>query len=90
RVSAFTGIPTIIGMPFHEEMWRGSDGHVGERMADVRRIYENPDLCLNLMAKYGMTHIFVGQAERDVYNVNLPLDKLTEVYSNGGTVIYKI
>ncbi|MBP5083633.1 MAG: hypothetical protein J6104_05325, partial [Methanomicrobium sp.] len=83
-------IPTIIGMPFHEEMWRGSDGHVGERMADVRRIYENPDLCLNLMAKYGMTHIFVGQSERDVYNVNLPLDKLTEVYSNGGTVIYKI
>ncbi len=90
RVSAFTGIPTIIGMPFHEEMWRGSDGHVGERMGDVRRIYENPDLCLNLMAKYGMTHIFVGQSERDVYNVNLPLDKLTEVYSNGGTVIYKI
>ena len=90
RVSTFTGIPTVIGMPFHEEMWRGSDGHVGERMSDVRRIYENPDLCLNLMAKYGMTHIFVGQAERDVYNVNLPLDRLTEVYSNGGTVIYKI
>ena len=90
RVSAFTGIPAVIGMPFHEEMWRGSDGHVGERMSDVRRIYENPDLCLNLMAKYGMTHIFVGQAERDVYDVNLPLDKLNVVYSNGGTVIYEI
>ena len=90
RVSSFTGIPTVIGMPFHEEMWRGSPGHVGERMGDVRRIYENPDLCLNLMAKYGMSHIFVGQSERDVYNVNLPLDKLTEVFSNGGTVIYRI
>ena len=25
RISSFTGIPGIIGMPFHEYMWRGDD-----------------------------------------------------------------
>ncbi|NLZ30220.1 MAG: hypothetical protein GX885_05700, partial [Methanomicrobiales archaeon] len=26
RVSTFTGIPTVLGMPFHEYMWRGDEG----------------------------------------------------------------
>lgn len=90
RVSSMTGYPTIIGMPFHEQMWRGDLGLVGERMSDVRKIYENPDDCISLMKKYGMTHIFVGKSEDEIYNVNLPYNQFKEIFRNEGATIYAL
>ena len=90
RISAFTGYPTIIGMPFHEQMWRGDNALIGERMADVKKIYENPDECIKLMKKYGMTHIYVGKSEEERYNVNLLYSQLTVFYQNEGAVIYAL
>ncbi|MBN2733323.1 MAG: hypothetical protein JXQ82_00485 [Methanomicrobiaceae archaeon] len=90
RVSSMTGYPTIIGMPFHEQMWRGDAALVGERMSDIKKIYENPKECASLMEKYSMTHIFVGEPENKRYNLNLPYDLLTIVYQNDGVVIYAL
>ncbi len=42
RISSFTGIPAIVGQPFHEFMWRGdTTGWYSTRPADIRSIYED-------------------------------------------------
>jgi len=91
RISSFTGIPAIIGMPFHEFMWRGDDtGWVSSRKADIQDIYEQPDQTIPLMKKYNATMLYVGDAERERYNVSLPSDGLEKVYSADNTQIYRL
>ncbi|MFY9981829.1 MAG: DUF2298 domain-containing protein [Methanoregula sp.] len=91
RISSFTGIPGILGEPFHEYMWRGdTTGWYSARPADVRSIYENPDQTVALMKKYNATLLYVGDLERETYNVSLPATGLEQVYSGQGTDIYRI
>jgi len=91
RVSSFTGIPGIIGMPFHEFMWRGDDtGWFSTRNNDIRAIYEQPDKTIPLMKKYQATLLYVGDAERERYTVNITPAGLELVYSAGGTEIYRL
>jgi YYY domain-containing protein len=91
RVSSFTGIPAVIGQPFHEFMWRGDDtGWYSSRPADIRAIYEQPDRTISLMKKYNATLLYVGDSERERYAVKLPSAGLAEVYSAGGTQIYRL
>jgi len=90
RISSFTGIPAIVGEPFHEDMWRGdTTGWYSSRPADVRSIYEDPDQTVALMKKYNATLLYVGDTERDSYNVSLPSAGLELVYSGQGTNIYR-
>jgi len=90
RVSSSTGIPAIIGQPFHEFMWRGNDdGWYSERPADIRAMYEQPDKTIPLMKKYNATLLYVGDSERERYSVSLPATGLTPVYSSRGTTIYR-
>lgn len=91
RVSSFTGIPAIIGMPFHEFMWRGdTTGWYNSRIADIRSIYESPDQTVTLMKKYNTTLLYVGDSERERYNVSLPTTGLEKIYSAEGTEIYRL
>ena len=90
RVSSFTGIPAIIGMPFHEHMWRGDDGHVNERSTDVRTIYEQPGRTVDLARAYNATLLYVGAEERDRYAVSLPTDALELIYDKQDVQIYRI
>jgi YYY domain-containing protein len=91
RISSFTGIPTIIGEPFHEFMWRGdTTGWYSTRPADVRSIYEKPDQTVALMKKYNATLLYVGDVERETYNVSLPATGLEQVHSDRGTDIYRL
>ncbi|MEI7857341.1 MAG: DUF2298 domain-containing protein [Methanomicrobiales archaeon] len=91
RVSSFTGIPSIIGMPFHEFMWRGDDtGWFSSRNNDIRAIYEQPDMTIPLMKKYRATLLYVGVAERERYKVNISNTGLEMVYSSAGTDIYRL
>lgn len=90
RISAFTGIPAVIGEPFHEFMWRGdTTGWYGERIGDVRAIYEQPGKTRALMQKYNVTYLVVGASEREKYNVSLPDTGLERVFSDSGTEIYR-
>jgi YYY domain-containing protein len=90
RVSSFTGIPGIIGMPFHEFMWRGDDsGWFSTRNNDIRAIYEQPDNTIPLMKKYRATLLYVGDAEHERYKINISRTGLELVYSAGGTEIYR-
>jgi YYY domain-containing protein len=90
RISSFTGIPTIIGMPFHEYMWRSDDtGWFSSRLADVKLIYENPEKTVPLMKKYNATLLYVGDAERERYEIMIPTEGLEKIYSDMGTDIYR-
>lgn len=67
RVSTFTGLPTIVGWPFHELQWRGNlpELEIWERWLDMSRIYETTDRAkaLELLKKHNVRYVFVGQAE---------------------------
>lgn len=86
RISSFTGIPTIIGMPFHEFMWR-ADGWT-DRARDVKTIYEDPHQTRTLMDQYGMTHLYVGDPERERYTVRVDEAGLRLIYDQEGVRIY--
>ncbi|QYZ79946.1 hypothetical protein E2N92_11195 [Methanofollis formosanus] len=89
RVSAYTGIPAVLGMPFHEQMWRSNWSLISGRQNDVRTIYERPGRTLDLMDRYGATHLYVGGLERETYAVDLPADGLVPVFASGDVVIYR-
>ena len=91
RISSFTGIPAIIGMPFHEYMWRSDDtGWFSTRPQDIKSIYQEPEKTVMLMKKYNATLLYVGDAERERYDVHIPATGLEKVYSAGGTEIFRL
>jgi len=89
RVSSFTGIPAVMGWSGHEYVWRGPEADVGQRVFDVRRIYEEPDETLRLMAKYNATLLYVGPYEKSRYRVHLPDSGLLPVYDDQDVTIYR-
>lgn len=90
RVSAMTGLSTIVGWVGHEAGWRQGVSDITGRWNDVRLIYEDPSMTLELMEKYGATYLFVGELEEEKYQINLPTIGLTEVFASDGVSIYKL
>jgi uncharacterized membrane protein len=77
-------------MPFHEYMWRSDDtGWFSSRSADVKSIYEDPEKTIPLMKKYNATLLYVGDAERERYEIQIPTSGLEKIYSAMGTDIYR-
>jgi YYY domain-containing protein len=91
RISSFTGLPTILGqLNAHEFGWRGdTDGWYWYRQDDIADIYQNPEKALSLMDKYHANLLYVGDAEREKYNVSLPENGLTGIYNEKGVQIYE-
>lgn len=73
RVSAMTGLPTILGWYVHEWLWRNDVGDLNEKSADVETIYTSTDEAQveALLEEYGVSYIFVGSKEREKYGENL-------------------
>lgn len=90
RVSAITGLATIVGWSGHESGWRSGVDNVAQACADVKAMYENPLRTLELMKAYGAHYLFVGELERSQYSVSLPAEGLTEVFHADGVSIYQI
>ncbi|MBN1311266.1 MAG: hypothetical protein JXB30_07590 [Anaerolineae bacterium] len=99
RVSAATGLATVIGWPGHENQWRGSafDELAAGREVTVREIYNTPNIAhaLDLLDRYDVTYVFVGSLERNpAYASPAGIEKferfLTPVYQNGDTAIYRV
>lgn len=95
RVSTFTGLPTVQGWFVHEWLWRGGADKPGERANAVRDFYEGEDLNnkQQLMKKYQVSYVFVGEVERKKYPLlNLQaIESLGSiVYQNNQTIIIKI
>ncbi len=95
RISANTGLPTVLGWTVHEWLWRGSYNPLPPRMQDIQTIYETTDIATakSLMQKYNVTLIYIGGLERKKYT-NLNEDKFyqmgTLIYSNQDTQIFQI
>lgn len=90
-ISSFTGIPTIIGKRSHELQWRtNDDGWWWTRIPDVERIYEEPGRTVELMRQYGCELLYVGDLERQKYDVNLPTSGLERIYDRDGVQIYRL
>ncbi len=90
RISSFTGIPTILGWPGHEIVWRSDDGWYSRRIADTRAIYEHPEKSPVLLKEYEITHLVVGAFEEELYRVSLPVDGLILIFDEGGTAVYQV
>lgn len=69
RVSAMTGLPTVLGWYVHEWLWRGDTGALNERAQEVEAIYTstNQEEVKKLLEKYQVRYIFVGAREREKY-----------------------
>lgn len=99
RVSASTGLPTLIGWAGHEYQWRGnSTTEPGLREPAVRDIYTAPNWegsnAAQLLDEYDVELIFVSNLERSTYGLNgVGLDKFSErlevAYQNNSVTIYR-
>lgn len=69
RVSAHTGLPTVLGWPGHESQWRGGYQEIGSREGDMRTLYSSPDWRTTqaIIAQYGIDYIYIGELERNTY-----------------------
>lgn len=92
RVSAMTGLPTILGWYTHEWLWREDTNDLNEKSLEIETIYTSADEAQvrELLEKYQVEYIFVGQMERDKYpqlNVNLLRSLGTAVFDDEALII---
>ncbi len=69
RVSAMTGLPTVIGWANHEWLWRGDGEAAHARAERVRAFYTSTDpaLLCAIARRYNIRYVILGQAERESY-----------------------
>jgi YYY domain-containing protein len=94
RVSAFTGLPTVLGWGGHELQWRGNYDEAGRREPDIRKIYTSRDdqETLTLLDKYAISYVYVGPTERSLFPaVSLQkFDALMDVaFRQGDVTVYR-
>ncbi|GCE23365.1 DUF2298 domain-containing protein [Dictyobacter kobayashii] len=103
RVSALTGLPTIMGWVGHEYQWRvqwfnRSDANAADfnsRKDEVSQIYSDPNQqnVLSTMARYHVQYIYVGALERSTYpkaNLTRFASFMQIVYQTNDVTIYKV
>ncbi len=96
RISANTGLPTVLGWTVHEWLWRGTYAIVAPRIDEVNTLYTTTNLSVakQLIKKYNIQYVVVSNLERQKYpnlneNTFRTLGKV--VYSNPqGATLYKI
>ncbi len=95
RISALTGLPTLLGWAGHEGQWRGSYEIQHAREPDIEMIYNSldPQAALTLLQEYDITYVYVGPLERTKYD-SRGLEKFERfmdvVYHQGGVTIYRM
>jgi YYY domain-containing protein len=97
RLSAWTGVPTVLGWPGHEAQWRGDDVEVKQRQADVITMYTTTDQVelWRLLRAYHVTWVYVGPYEREIYHLDADrlrwLDQtLSADFSAAGIRLYRV
>ena len=95
RFSTFLGWPTIIGSSIHEWNWRGNYDVVASRVEEVREIYtgKNERETKQILQKYDIDFIIIGELEQQKYQGNINLRKLLDMgevaFTNGTTTVIK-
>ena len=59
RVSAMTGLPTVLGWYVHEWLWRDDTADLNEKSADIESIYTSLDVeyVKELLEEYDVSYI---------------------------------
>lgn len=85
RVSAFTGLPTLLGWGGHEHQWRGNYNEPARREPDITTLFTTPDpnVALPILKQYGIQYIYIGLLEQSRY----PPDGLAK-FAQIGKVVY--
>ena len=94
RVSAFTGLPTILGWGGHQHQWRGNYDEPAVREPDIERLFSTEDIleAVELLGQYNVEYIYVGSEEWARYPATglAKFAQLSEVvYDTDGVVIYR-
>jgi len=95
RVSAYTGLQSVLCRGGHELFWRYFDNKTAkvliQRWNDIRKIYEDENLDYSILRKYNVSFIYVGYLERQNYNVSYEkFSKLKKIYDDGNVIVYKV
>ena len=94
RVSALTGVPTLLGWGNHQAQWRGSYAEPARREPDIEALFNGLDVQRTkaLLEQYGITYVYVGHLERQRYNpagLAKFADILDVAYQVGDVTIYR-
>lgn len=92
-ITAFTGLPTVIGWGGHEINWRTEPSEINRRWNDVGRIYSSKDMneVTTLLKKYNVSYIYFGEAEAKKYSPRLfesNPDQFVKVFEYGDVVVF--
>ncbi len=71
RISAQTGLPTLLGWEGHELQWRGNTEEQDRRRPDVETIYRSaqPAELADLLERWQIDYVVVGDLERQAYGI---------------------
>jgi len=99
HVTAFTGLPTVLGWAGHEKNWRNGADIVNERWYEVPRVYTSSDVDTvnGILDKYNVEYIYVGGVEAERYGGHDARklfmnnqDRFRLVYFNPNVHIYQV
>ena len=103
RVSAYTGLPTVVGWDWHEIVRKcglAPCPAVHARLRDVERAYStsDPREALAVLRKYDVSYVYVGELERLYYPPEglatfaamAQEGTLTTAYESAGVTIYRV
>jgi uncharacterized membrane protein len=82
RISAYTGLQTVLGWPGHEDQWRGSYEPQGTRRDDIMKLYTTThwEDAQSVIDQYDIRYIYIGILERT---------HLKPIFQQGSVVIYE-
>jgi hypothetical protein len=94
RVSASTGLPTVLGWAGHEYQWRGSTPEPAQRGSVVELIYDGRDWAqlTTYLNAYDVEYIYMGANERNLYGNRAEelFDQYLDLaYQNNSVKIYR-
>jgi YYY domain-containing protein len=95
RVSAATGLPTVLGWAGHERTWRGGWEPQDGRAQDVEAIYQGVDVerVGGLLRRYDIRYVVIGPREMYTYGA-IGLSEMAAlvepVFEHEGVAIYRV
>ncbi|MSQ06126.1 MAG: hypothetical protein EXR54_04920 [Dehalococcoidia bacterium] len=94
RISASTGLPTVLGWKGHELQWRGDGRLLAGREAAVARIYQSGDAIevRGLLDEYRVRYVYLGDRERASYGsprLGGLVGLLRPIFAQGSVVVYE-
>ena len=94
RISVHSGLPTVIGWPFHEFQWRGNTEVFGGRENEIKILYQANtfDEVKPIMDKYNIRYVYVGLMEAGAYGgsgLGKFAGSMKIIYQDQGVTIYE-